>query len=278
MTPSQLAHIPYYGSGMGYRKQIKDKIIEAKEHIDCLEILTDQFIQSPQRISELAEMLEHFPIIAHGVSLSIGSATPPEKAYLDSIKHICEIVDSPYYSEHLCMTRSPGIDLGHLSPLWFNEDVLQQIIRNVNLVQDYLERPLVLENVTYMIDIPNAGMSQTEFFNCLVEATHCGVLLDVTNVFINSMNHEFNALDFLEAMPLDHVIHVHIAGGYWSRNKLIDGHSHPVQDETWQLLSELTQRAYIRGVILEHDDNFADMSMLVEQVVRARHYLQNALA
>lgn len=272
---NSLAHLPILGSGLGYRGQIKEGILAHKDGIDFLEIITDQFITRPGRIRELHELKEHFPLIAHGVELSIGSATEPNPAYLAQIKHISDLVDSPYYSEHLCMTRSPGINLGHLSPIWFNEDVLTQTIRNVNIVQETLQRPLVLENVTYLIDVPNSNLSQTQFFNHLVAETGCGVLLDVTNVFINSVNHGFDGVTFLEEMPLEQVVQVHIAGGYWRSGRVIDGHSHPVQEETWNLLNELTQRTQVNGIILEHDAQFPEVSNLVKQVKKAQTFMQN---
>jgi uncharacterized protein (UPF0276 family) len=140
----------------------------------------------------------------------------------------------------------------------------------VNEVQDFLEKPLVLENVSYMMAIPHNGMSQTEFFNRLVAATGCGILLDVTNIFINSVNHQFDAAVFLQEMPLDHVIQVHIAGGVWRDGLLIDTHSRPVQEESWQLLELLTSLTKVRGIILEHDARFPKIDVLLAQVKRAR--------
>ena len=262
--------IPVMGSGLGYRSQLKKQIFAAKEEIDFVEVVTDQFLRGSAQTAELEEVCDHFPVIPHGVGLSIGSAAPPKASYLKGLKRISDLTGSPYYSEHLCLTEVPGIDLGHLSPLWFSEDLLKRTINHVNLVQDTLGKPLALENVTYTFEIPNPGMSQTEFFGRLVEATDCGVLLDITNVFINATNHGFSAADFMEAMPLDRVMQLHIAGGYWKKGKVVDGHSHPVQDETWSLLSLLAEKTEIKGIILEHDSNFPEIENLVTQVAKAR--------
>jgi uncharacterized protein (UPF0276 family) len=168
------------------------------------------------------------------------------------------------------MTQAPGLDIGHLSPIWFTEEMLAATTRHVNQVQDFLEKPLVLENVTYMMAIPHNSMSQADFFNHLVAATGCGILLDVTNIFINSVNHQFDAAAFLRAMPLEHVIQVHIAGGVWRNGLLIDTHSRPVAEESWRLLELLTGRTKVRGIILEHDTRFPKMDVLLKQVRRAR--------
>lgn len=280
-TPAdRLSNIPFLGSGLGFRRELKEHIFEAKDRIDFLEIITDQYVESPQRITELEEACKLFPVIPHGIGLSVGSAIPLNRDYLRAVKEVVDTVDSPYYSEHLCMTRAPGIDIGHLSPLWFTEEVLKIAIDNVLFVQDFLGRPLVLENVTYHFAIPQASMSQPEFFWHLVEATGCGILLDVTNVFINSTNHGFDPEGFLDQMPLDRVVQLHLAGGFWKDGVLIDGHCEQVQEETWDLLARLTRKTRsVRGSILEHDKNFPeDFALLLQTVERTREIMNWPLA
>jgi uncharacterized protein len=266
-----VSEIPFLGSGLGYRAQLKDQIFKSRNEIDFLEIITDQFVNGPGRKEELAQICESFRVIPHGISLSIGSAMPVDKSYLRGIKSVSDFTESPYYSEHLCMTRAPGIDIGHLSPLWLTDQVLENTISNVSLVQDYLGKPLVLETITYLFEIPGATMTQPEFFHRLVESTNCGVLLDITNVFINSVNHHFDPIEFIKQMPLDKVVQVHLAGGFWSHGILVDGHSEPVHKESWELLQVLSELIPIRAVILEHDTNFPEqLSVLLDQVERAR--------
>lgn len=270
-----ILNIPHLGSGLGFRSALKQKIIEAKEEIDFLEIISDNFIGPEADLETLEEICSHFPVIPHSVGLSIGSADGVDETYLQKIRDVSDITGSPYYSEHLCHTRAPGIDLGHLSPLWFTEEMLQHTISNVHRVQDTLGKPLILENVTYLFAIPEAEMSQAAFFNRLVDATGCGVLLDITNIFINALNHGHDAIGFLEAMPLDRVVQLHLAGGFWSEDLFIDSHTQPVQEESWNLLDELLKRTSISGVVLEHDGDFPDeFSILTDQVARARTFLE----
>lgn len=269
-----IASIPFLGSGLGFRRELRQELLEARDSIDFVEIITEQYSEElSSSLGELEEICDAFTVIPHGVSLSIGSMGPLDMDYLAKVKKVSDVTRSPYYSEHLCMTRVPGIDIGHLSPLWFTEELLANTIRKVHQVQDYLEKPLILENVTYTFEIPKAAMSQTDFFNRLVDATGCGVLLDVTNVFINSVNHDFDAEAFMDAMPLDRVVQVHLAGGYWSHGLLIDGHSETVQPETWKLLEKLVTRTLVKGSILEHDSNFPQLHSLLETVERARRIL-----
>jgi len=276
-TCETLREIPFLGSGLGYRREIAKQVWEHEHDIDFLEIITDQFTDDTAKLTELEKLCERFTVIPHGISLSIGSAIPLDSEYLRSIKTVSDLTRAPYYSEHLCMTRAPGIEIGHLSPLWFTEQVLQNTISNVSEVQNYLGKPLILENVTYLFEIPGASMSQTKFFNRLVQKTGCGVLLDVTNVYINSVNHHFDPIAFLHEMPLENVVQVHLAGGFWTDDVLVDGHSERVHEETWSLFSTLTHMAQVNGSILEHDANFPkDFSPLLEVLNRARSILNSS--
>jgi len=276
MTPpgDAVASLPYLGSGIGYRREIKDAILAAREQIDFVEVISDQYLDD-RWLMELRELCEIFPVIPHGISLSVGSATGINPDYIELIKRVSDITGSPYYSEHLCMTRAPGLEIGHLSPLALTERTLELAIGNVLAVQEALDKPLVLENVTYMFSIPGAEMTQAEFFEQLVEATGCGVLLDVTNVYINSTNHGFDAVEFLTSMPLESVVQIHLAGGYWAQEVLIDSHSEPVQEESWQLLEELVARTAVRAAIIEHDANFPEtLQPVLDQVARARSTIE----
>lgn len=270
---SSLSEIPFLGSGIGFRRELKKRLFELHEEVDFVEIITDQYREDPRAMEELEEVCGYFQIIPHGVSLSVGSAGPLDREYLRFIKSISDLTKAPYYSEHLCMTRAPGIDIGHLSPLWFTEDILRNTIDKVNQIQDYLGKPLILENVTYSFEIPNAPMSQTEFFNRMVDATGCGVLLDVTNVYINSVNHGFDPDKFLDEMPMDRVVQLHLAGGYWSNGFLIDSHSEVIQDGSWEILEKVAAKANPKGSILEHDRNFPEIEELLASLQKARDIL-----
>lgn len=266
--------LPWLGSGLGYRGEIRDEILAAREEIDFVEVIADQFLAGAHALSQLRSLCEVFTVIPHGISLSVGSASGINHDYLTRIKQVSDITGAPYYSEHLCQTRAPGLEIGHLSPLALTETVLESTIENVELVQDTLEKPLILENVTYLFHIPAPEMSQGEFFSRLVEATGCGVLLDVTNVFINSTNHSFDPSQFLASMPLGSVVQVHLAGGRWSKDVLVDSHSEPIQEESWTLLEELATRAPVRAAIVEHDANFPEtLAPILDQVSRARQII-----
>lgn len=269
-----LGSLPYLGSGIGFRDELTEVIFSESAKIDFLEIIADRYAYRPSRKRELAALCENFVVIPHGVGLSVGSSGAIDWAYLRAIKDVSSVTNSPYYSEHLAVTAVPGIDIGHLSPLWFTEEALKNTAERVQQIQDYLEKPLILENTTYPFDIPYGDMNQVEFFNRLVAETGCGVLLDVTNVFINSVNHGFDPVEFLDMMPLESVVQAHLAGGVWQTDGSIsDTHSELVQEESWLLLAELASKCDVRGVILEQDGNYERPELLLEEVERARTIL-----
>jgi uncharacterized protein (UPF0276 family) len=173
------------------------------------------------------------------------------------------------------MTRAPGLEIGHLSPLWFTEEVLQNTIANVHQLQDSLGKPLILENVTYPFEIPGADMSQAEFFHRLVAATGCGILLDVANVFINAANHGFAAEEFLDQMPLDHVVQLHMSGGFLGEDgEIVDGHCRTPEEGIWGLLRVFAGKAHVQGSILEHDAEFpSDFSGMLDTMAKTRDIL-----
>jgi uncharacterized protein len=271
-----VASIPHLGSGLGFRQELAKATLAARQEIDFVEIVTEQYTGGPAALDELREVVDAFPVIPHGLGLSIGTAGPVDPDYLDQIKRVSDVTCSPYYSDHLCVTRSPGIDIGLLAPMWFSAEVLLGTIDRVNAVQDTLGKPLVLENVTYLFEVPRAEMSQTEFFHRLVGATGCGVLLDVTNVYTNAVNHHFDPAQFLSEMPLDSVVQVHLAGGFWHEGVLADSHSHPVPPEVWELFALLCTCVDVKGSLVEFDQNFPPFDVLIDQVARARKIMSRA--
>jgi uncharacterized protein len=271
-----LGSIPHLGSGLGFRDELADMTFAAREDIDFVEIVTERYLGGPAALDELREVVDTFPVIPHGLELSIGTAGPLDPEYLRRIKGVSDVTRSPYYSDHLCLTRVPGIDFGHMAPLWFGREVLRTTIERVNAVQDALGKPLVLENMTYPFEIPAADMSQTEFFHRLVDATGCGILLDVTNVYTNAVNHHFDPVRFLAEMPLDSLVQVHLAGGYWHEGVLLDAHSHPVPQEVWDLFAWLCERVEVKASLLECDQNFPEFGVLIDQVTTARALMSSS--
>jgi uncharacterized protein (UPF0276 family) len=264
-------NIKQHGVGIGFREEISKDIFKHRESIECVEIITERYIY-PKSEYSLKRLSEQFKIVPHGVSLSI-ALSKLEKDDLKKIKRVCDIVQCEYYSEHLCLSGVPGIDLGHLTPIVMNERSLANIIKNINTFQDYIERPLVLENITYDFQMPGNEISQEQFFHSLVKETNCGVLLDLANIHTNSYNHHFDPYLFIDNMPLQNIVQVHLAGGSYSHDKkiLFDSHNNPVEEKTWILLDYLLKKTKVKTIILEHDSNFPeDFEILLSQLRRVQ--------
>ncbi|RQR67728.1 DUF692 domain-containing protein [Burkholderia sp. Bp9126] len=265
------ATIAPLGAGLGYRREIHDGLMAARSEVDFLEIITEKYISASRRgKDQLVELAEDFTLIPHGVSLSVGSARPVSKTFLRGVKEICGLVDPPYYSDHLAVTQSAGIDIGHLSPIAYTEATLRHVVDNVNQVQDYLQLPFVIENITETHLIPGSTMPAPAFLCEVVRQTGCGMLLDITNLYTNSVNHGFDALAYAHQLPLKAVVQVHLAGGVWHNDVLLDSHSQAVPEQVWELFACLRPAMHLKGAIVERDDNYPAFDALLDEVRMAR--------
>jgi uncharacterized protein len=263
--------------GLGFRPQLKSDIFLHQNEIDFLEITADHYFDSTvEKIAELALLKKHFPLIPHGLGLSLGSADGIDESYLEKFAELVESVQPEWFSDHICFTKSGGVDIGHLSPVPFTKESLKVLICNISLVKNRIKTPLILENITYLFRYPFGEMDEPEFLRTLLNETDCGLLLDVTNLYINSVNHKFCWRKFLDKLPLERVVQLHFVGGHKHKNYLIDSHSQKTQDEIWEVFREVCSRAEVKGAILERDENFPPFSEILEELRTARRLSENA--
>ncbi|MCA9254758.1 MAG: DUF692 domain-containing protein, partial [Phycisphaerales bacterium] len=215
-------------------------------------------------------LADHFTLIPHGLDLSLGGAEGLNERYLERVADVVRRVRSPWWSEHIAFTRAEGIDIGHLSPLPFTHEAVDAIVRNVERARRTIDVPLILENITYTLQMPGAEMSEAEFLRRIVDRTGCGLLLDVTNLYTNAVNHRFDADRMIDDLPLDAVVQLHFVGGRRDGDILIDSHSSATPPEVWSLLEEIVRRAPVKGVILERDENIPPFAELQDELRRAR--------
>lgn len=269
--------LPRLGAGIGYRRPFRAELFLAQDQVDFLEITIEHFLErTPANDRELDLLRSHFPLVPHGLDLSLGSAEGVDSAYLNRVAQVVRRVQPPWWSEHIAYTRAAGLYAGHLCPLPWSREAVEVLGRNIEAVRRVVDLPLVLENITYTVPAPGAEMDESEFLQAVVERTGCGLLLDVTNVYTNAVNHGFDAIDFLSRIPLDRVVQLHVAGGYWEDGELIDSHSRPTPPEVWQLVQWITERAPVCGVLIERDDDLPKLTELLDEVMQARQLLLNA--
>jgi uncharacterized protein (UPF0276 family) len=263
--------LPKLGVGLGFREQMRSEIFLNRDHIDFLEITSDHYLDAiGGKREELDVLQQHFTLIPHSLDLSLGSAEGIDDRYLDKLAGLVDRVRPPWFSDHICFTRSGGISIGHLAPLPFTREALDTLIRNIGYVKKRMDVPLVLENITYNVRMPSAEMSEGEFIRRVLEETDSGMLLDVTNLYINSVNLGFDWRDFLEELPLERVVQLHFVGSRNVSGRLIDAHADPTGVEIWNVFREVCVRCDIKGAILERDENYPGFAEILNELETAR--------
>ena len=259
----------FIGAGLSYRACYRDQLLASTSEISVLEIIPQHFFADPGSIDELAE---RFTLVFHDTDLPIATLGS-DKTFFDArLQRLGELVDRAkpqYLSTHLALTGSPlGVDLGHLAPLWFTEELLQHMSTRISETQSRLQIPIALENLAGF-SIPECEMSESEFLSALCGQTQCGVLLDLTNLLINARNSDLDPVSQMYDYPLGSVMQIHLAGGKKRQDHWIDSHSSSVDPDSFALLSALREHASPRAIIVERDQNFPEFSELVAEASRA---------
>ena len=265
------ADLPILGAGLGFRAPFLSDLFLNRPSVDFLEIMADHYMDaSPQKREELDLLQAHFPLIPHGLSLSLGSAEGLDADYLREFAAVVNRLQSPWWSEHIAFTKAGGVDIGHLTPLPYTKEAVTVLCRNIAQAKSKINAPLILENITYAAALPGAEMTEAQFLTEIVERTGCGLLLDITNLYTNSVNHKFDPGAFLDAIPLEKVVQIHFTGGEWERGTLIDSHSRPTPPPVWELMAEVFRRAPVKGAILERDEDLPPFREIADELARAR--------
>lgn len=257
--------------GTGLRKEVWADIIEHAAEFEVLEVTVDHYIHAGPRLRErFVAMAEIRPLVVHGVGLSIGTAAKPDEAYLDAVAEFIDLVGAPWYSEHLAFTRVPGRESSQLIPLPRTRRCADAVLENLAVVRRHVPVPLVLENITYYFTYPTDEMSELAFLTEVLGEAGAFLLLDLENLYINSRNHGFDAVAFIDALPPGAVRAVHLAGGMEHDGLLIDSHNRPVPDEVFALLSHLLSTQSPDTIVVERDDDLAAFEDVVADCRRAR--------
>lgn len=272
MAP-RLGH-PNLGFGVGLRTTHFAEILTTWPPVDWFEIISENFLDSHGRPSYVLEQVaERYPVVMHGVSLSIGSSDPLNFGYLEKLRGLARRVQARWISDHICWTGVNGWNTHDLLPIPFHEESLKHVAERVRIVQDFLEQPLVLENPSSYVEFRSSTMTEQEFVVRLVEETGCGLLLDVNNVFVSASNHEFDPVEYIESIPADRVVQMHLAGHTDCGTHRIDTHDGPVIDPVWELYRLAQSRTDGVSTLLEWDARIPDFATVHAEVLKARRYL-----
>ncbi|MEF3366011.1 DUF692 domain-containing protein [Methylocystis sp. 9N] len=266
---------PALGSGLGYRPQFRADLFAHRAGVDFLEIIADHYLDAaPEKLDELDLLAAHFPLVVHGLDLSIGGADGIDLRYLDKLAALIERVDPPWWSEHLCFTRAGGVSIGHLAALPYTQEAIDAVARNIEIVRSRIRAPLILENVTTVVRVPGGEMEEPEFLSRALEASGCGWLCDIANMHVNATNFGIDLDAAFERWPWDRLVQIHYAGGRRRGDLLIDSHDAATSEAVWALLARVVRRAPIRGAILERDERLPPFRELIDEAARARALLR----
>jgi uncharacterized protein (UPF0276 family) len=259
------------GFGLGLRTAYYEQILAERPVIDWFEILSENYlVPGGKPLHYLDRVREHYPIVMHGVSLSIGSADPLDFDYLRQLKALADRIEPEWISDHLCWTGVGGHNFHDLMPLPYDLASVRHVAERVRRVQDYLGRQILLENVSSYLEYRQSEMPEWQFVTDVVEAADCQLLLDVNNVYVSSVNHGFDAWTYIESIPRERVQQIHLAGHRDHGNYIIDSHDAPVVDAVWRLYERAVQRFGPVATMIERDDNMPPFAELLAELDRAR--------
>ena len=259
------------GFGLGLRTPHYEAVLNEPHAIDWLEVITENYlVPGGKPLHYLERIRERFPLVMHGVSLSIGSTDPVDVDYLAQVRALAARIEPHWISDHLCWTGVDGRNLHDLLPLPYTEEALASVVARVGQVQDALGRRILLENVSSYLAFHESDMSEWEFLREVAQRADCAILLDINNIYVSSVNHGFDALAYLEAMPKDRVRQFHLAGHSDLGGHLIDTHDHPIVEPVWNLYRAAVAQFGAVPTMIERDDNIPALSELVAELQTAR--------
>lgn len=275
------------GVGLGLRWAFLDEVIASARGeapplpVDFFEISPENYMRRGGYIPAALDVVrERWPVLTHGLTLSVGSVDPADAAYLDELRAFVDRIDPPFHSDHLCFGGVGGRLVHDLLPMPFIEESVQHVKARAREVTDRLGRPLVLENITYYVHPGRAEMSEAEFVSAVVREADVGLLLDVNNVYVNARNFGFDAAEMIGALPLDRVRAIHVAGHEHKpeHGRIIDTHGAPTIDPVLELLELVVSRTGPVPVVLERDHAIPALSVLIEELGRVRAAYDRGLA
>jgi hypothetical protein len=265
------------GFGLGLRRQHYEAILAERPSVDWFEILTENYLVpggKPRHYLDRIRAL--YPMVMHGVSLSIGSSDPLNRAYLAEVKALIERIQPAWLSDHLCWTGVGGVNLHDLLPLPYTEEALWHVVERVRQVQDFLGRQILLENVSSYLTYRASAMSEWEFLAAVATEADCLILLDINNIHVSAFNHGFDPLAYLDGIPADRVRQFHLAGHLNLGTHIVDTHDHPVIDAVWSLYEEAVRRFGVVPTMIERDDNIPELVELLAELDIARQHATHA--
>lgn len=273
-----MQNFPYLGFGLGLRPTHYQSILDTHPKVDWFEIITEDFLVPGGRpLHFLNRIREQYPIVMHGVSLSVGGIDPINRDYLQQVKNLAERINPIWISDHFCWTGAHGVNLHDLLPLPYTEEAVNHVVQRVSQVQDFLNRRILLENVSSYVSYEHSTMTEWEFLTAVSEQADCYLLFDVNNVYVSSFNHNFNPIDFIKGVPTHRVKQFHLAGHTHCGSHIVDTHDETIIEEVWKLYEKALQQFGPISTLIERDDNIPPLEELLQELGQARSIAKKVL-
>jgi len=270
---------PFLGFGLGLRAEHYSHILKHKPAVDWFEILSENYmVPGGKPLDYLDKIRKDYPMVMHGVSLSIGSTDPLNLDYLNSLKQLIQRVQPHWISDHLCWTGVNDINSHDLLPLPYNEDTINHIANRVIQTQEFLGQRILLENLSSYVTYSNSEITEWEFLNEISRRADCHILLDINNIFVSAHNHQFDPVDYLNGIDVDRVMQFHLAGHSYNGEMIIDTHDHDVCASVWDLYEVALKRFGAVSTMIERDDDIPAFTQLQEELTIAEDIAIKTLA
>ncbi len=264
------------GLGMGLRvPHYADLFATRPTELGFFEIISENFfVDGGPPLANLERVLETYPVVQHGISLSIASSDPLDFGYLKKLKALTKRTGTPWFSDHLCWCSAHQRHYHDLLPVPYTAELVRYIAERARIVQDFVELPFALENVSSYVAFETSEMTEWEFYRAVVERADCYMMFDVNNVYVSSINHEFDPWDYMRHMPYERVLQVHVAGHSELENgTILDTHDHHVKDQVWELYRHVDEQVGGVSTILEWDDHFLSFEDTLAEALKAKEFM-----
>jgi uncharacterized protein (UPF0276 family) len=259
------------GFGVGLRRCHYSRILHELPSMDWFEVISENFmVEGGRPLQVLDDVRSHYPVVMHGVSLSIGSTDPLNLVYLKQLAAAARRFEPAWISDHLCWTGVAGHSLHDLLPLAYTDEAVRHVAGRIRQVQEMLERTIVIENVSSYIEFKCSHLSEWEFVSTVADEADCAILLDINNIFVNAFNHGLDPVRYIDSVPVERVVQFHLAGHSDHGTYLLDTHDHPIRPEVWKLYEHAVSRFGRLPTLIEWDDNIPEFEVLAAAAEEAR--------
>ncbi len=270
--------LPHLGFGLGLRIPHYQYLFEHRPKVDFFEIISENFMNANGiPLYNLDRFIEMYPLVLHGVGMSLGSPEPLDKEYLKKLKALARKTKAPWFSDHLCWTKSGAHYFHDLLPMPYTEESLSLISEKARIAQDYLEIPFGIENLSAIAEFSSSTLTEWEFYRGVVEKAKCYMMLDVNNIYVSSRNHGFDPLDYIAGLDLSRICQIHLAGHNDRGSYVLDTHDHPIRDEVWELFRKVYRKSKGASTLVEWDDNFLSFPETWDYALKAKKIAGDSL-